>query len=153
MTDERRPDRYERLTAQSRDFMTGTPSLVAGAATVCALLHAKSRTTLGGLLPGGGEDELHVGTCPDAVACQVLRDRGVCAYAVRKGVTVVVPNVGEFAGHIACDARSRSEIVVPMRKDARVVAVLHVDSDRLAQLDANYVAPLQRISDRLWPWL
>ncbi len=154
MIDERRPGRYERITAQLRDLMAGTPNLVAGMATVCALLHAKMpHHSWTGFYLVAGEDELHVGPYQGAVACQVLHDRGVCLHAVRGGFTVVVPNVDEFPGHIACDARSRSEIVVPMRKDGRVVAVLDVESDRLAQFDADDVAPLQRIVDLLQPWL
>ena len=62
--------------------------------------------------------------------------RGVCGTAAADARTLVVPNVDEFPGHIACDAGSRSEIVVPIVRDGRVVAVLDLDSYELAAFDA-----------------
>jgi len=154
MIDGRRPGRYERVTAQLEGLLAGTPNLVAGMATVCAVLQAKlPHHSWTGFYLVAGENELHVGPYQGPVACQVLRDRGVCLHAVHTGEAVVVPDVDRFPGHIACDARSRSEIVIPLRKEGRVVAVLDVDSDRLAQFDADDVPPLQRIVDLLAPWL
>jgi GAF domain-containing protein len=66
---------------------------------------------------------------------------------------VVVPDVEQFPGHIACDARSKSEIVLPVMKGDQVIAVLDVDSDKLAQFDADDVAPLARILSLLEPYL
>ncbi len=78
------------------------------------------------------DGDLVVGPYQGPLACQVLaRGRGVCWAAVERGETVIVPDVRQFPGHIACDARSLSEIVVPVRdKDGAIVAVLDVDSDK-----------------------
>ena len=64
-----------------------------------------------------------------------------------------MPDVEQFPGHIVCDARSRSEIVLPVIKGNQVVAVLDVDSDKLAQFDADDIAPLIRILSLLEPYL
>ena len=97
------------------------------------------------------DGDLLVGPYQGPLACQVLaRGRGVCWEAVKRGETVVVPDVRLFPGHIACDARSLSEIVVPVR-DAHgtIVAVLDVDSDKPGQFDETDAEGLQRIVDLL----
>jgi GAF domain-containing protein len=70
------------------------------------------------------------------VACtRIKKGRGVCGTSWDQSKTIVVPNVQQFAGHIACSSRSRSEIVVPVFSAGKVVAVLDVDSDELDQFD------------------
>jgi GAF domain-containing protein len=96
---------------------------------------------------------LTVGPYQGAVACQVLEGRGVCLHCARTGQAVVVPDVAQFPGHIACDSRSKSEIALPLIKQGQVVAVLDIDSDRLAQFDEADVAPLTRILTLLDPYL
>ena len=81
-------------------------------------------------------DELVLGPFQGKPACVRLKNgKGVCWAAVVKGETVVVGDVHEFAGHIACDSASRSEIVVPMRKSGEVFAVLDVDSPTLNRFE------------------
>ncbi len=147
MIDPRRLGLYDRLYAQLEPLVKGkSPSLIAGMATIAALLHAKLRHhSWTGFYFFDGEDELHVGPYQGPVACQVLKGRGVCLACARSGKAVVVPDVEAFPGHIACDSRSRSEIVVPLVKDERVIAVLDIDSDKLAQFDEDDVTPLARI--------
>jgi L-methionine (R)-S-oxide reductase len=147
MIDPGRSGAYERLYLQLEPLIRGkSPNLVAGMATAAALLHAKLRHhSWTGFYFVAGPDELHVGPYQGAVACQVLKGRGVCLRAVTTASAVVVPDVGAFPGHIACDSRSKSEIVIPLKKDGRVVAVLDVDSDKLAQFDDDDVEPLSRI--------
>jgi putative methionine-R-sulfoxide reductase with GAF domain len=90
------------------------------------------------------------------VACQILEGGGVCLECARTGKPIVVPDVEQFAGHIACDPRSKSEIAVPvMGRDGAdpVVAVLDVDSSDLRQFDEDDVAPLQRILGLLQPYV
>ena len=70
------------------------------------------------------DDELHVGPYQGPVACQVLRGRGVCLHCARTGQPVVVPDVEQFPGHIACDCRSKSDIALPVLKGEQVIAVL-----------------------------
>jgi GAF domain-containing protein len=148
-----RAARYERIREQLEDLIVGrSPTLVAAMATVCAVLHAKMpHHSWTGFYCVAGEDELHVGPYQGPVACQVLKGRGVCLHAVRTREAVVVPDVAAFPGHIACDARSKSEIVVPLIRDGRVVAVLDADSTELAQFAATDVAPLERIVALLQP--
>ena len=125
-------------------------------ATVAALLHHKIPHyfwTGFYLLKAG---RLVVGPYQGPVACQVLEGpEGVCWAGVRRRETVVVPDVHLFPGHVACDSRSRSEIVVPLfdAKKDRVWGVLDVDSrepDAFSQLDALW---LEKITGLLEPGL
>jgi GAF domain-containing protein len=153
--DPRRPGRYERIYNQLKDLIEGkSPDLVAAMATMCAVLHHKmSHHLWTGFYLVAGPDELHVGPYQGPVACQVLRDRGVCVHSVRTRQAVVVPDVEQFPGHIACDSRSRSEIVLPVMKEDQVMAVLDVDSDKLGQFDEDDVAPLAKILGLLQPYV
>lgn len=147
MVDISRAGAYERLYDQLRPLIEEkSPDLVAGMATVAALLHAKLRHHFWtGFYFVAGDDELHVGPYQGSVACQVLKARGVCLEAVKRKAAVVVPDVEAFPGHIACDSRSKSEIVIPLFKDGLVRAVLDIDSEKLAQFDDDDIEPLSRI--------
>jgi L-methionine (R)-S-oxide reductase len=119
---------------------------------IAAVLHAKMpHHSWTGFYFVAGDDELYVGPYQGPVACQILKGSGVCLHAVRTRASVVVPDVHAFPGHIPCDPRSRSEIVVPIVKDGRVVAVLDVDSTEFAQFGDADVAPLERIVALLRP--
>jgi GAF domain-containing protein len=147
MIDPKREGAYARLYEQLSDLITGkSPSLVAAMATVCALLHHKmAHHFWTGFYFVAGDDELHVGPYQGAVACQVLKGCGVCLHAARIRASVVVPDVEAFPGHIACDSRSKSEVVVPLIVGGKVVAVLDVDSDKSAQFDEDDARALERI--------
>jgi len=130
-------ERYLRIRAQLEEVLVKTRDPVARMATVAAVLHGK----MTGFSWTGfyllREGELTVGPYQGPLACLVLAAHaGVCWAGVDRGETVIVEDVHAFPGHIACDPRSRSEIVVPLRdRDGAVVGVLDVDSDRLAQFD------------------
>jgi GAF domain-containing protein len=80
------------------------------------------------------------------MACtRIARGRGVCGTAWQRGETIVVEDVEQFPGHIACSAMSRSEIVVPIFADGKIVAVLDIDSEHLATFDATDKEWLERI--------
>ena len=152
--DERRAARYKRIYEQLRGLIEGkSPDLTAAMATICAVLHAKMphHFWTGFYFVAG--DRLHVGPYQGPVACQVLEEQGVCLEGVRAREPVVVPDVEAFPGHITCDARSKSEIVVPILKDGEVVAVLDVDSDKADQFSEADVGPLERIVSLLQPYL
>lgn len=153
--DPRRAGRYQRIETQLRALIQGrSPNLIAAMATICAVLHAKMpHHSWTGFYFVADEHELHVGPYQGPVACQVLRDRGVCWHCVRTGRAVVVPDVAQFPGHIACDPRSQSEIALPVVKGGRVVAVLDIDANRLAQFGEEDIAPLERILELLQPYL
>lgn len=155
MIDPRRPGRYERIYAQLRGLIEGrSPNLIAAMATICAVLHHKMPHHFWtGFYFVRDENSLTVGPYQGAVACQVLEGRGVCLHCARTAQPVVVPNVEEFPGHIACDSRSKSEICLPLIKEGRVVAVLDIDSDKLAQFDQDDIAPLERILALLNPYV
>jgi GAF domain-containing protein len=154
LVDPKRPGRYERIYAQLQDLIEGkSPSPVAAMATLCAVLHAKMNHHSWTGFYFVSDSELHVGPYQGPVACQVLKDRGVCLHCVRTGQPVVVPDVAQFPGHIACDSRSKSEIVLPVTRENRVVAVLDVDSHKPAQFDEDDVAPLLKILSLLQPYV
>ncbi len=83
------------------------------------------------------DGELVVGPYQGPVACQVLKkNTGVCWAGVNEKKTIVVPDVNKFPGHIACDSRSKSEIVVPLKNNAgKIIGILDVDSNELNSFD------------------
>ncbi len=129
--------RYQRIAAQLEELFDGYQDTandeIARMATACAVLHHKMPhffwTGFYRLLKG----ELVVGPYQGPLACAVLKaPEGVCWQCVRDRRAIIVPDVHQFAGHVACDERSKSEIVVPVREPAgNVVGVLDVDADRL----------------------
>jgi len=153
--EEQRVARYGRIEAQLRGMVEGaSPGAIAAMATIAAVLHAKMPHHLWtGFYFVAGPDELHVGPYQGPVACQVLRGRGICLHAVRMRRAVVVADVETFPGHIPCDPRAKSEIVVPVLCGGRVIAVLDVDSERPAAFHEEDVAPLERILSLLRPHL
>ncbi len=128
--------RYERILTQlNEQLKTGpkrTTDPIARMATISALLHAKMPHFFWtGFYRLVGED-LVVGPYQGPLACALLPPpHGVCWHGVTKGATIIVPDVHNFPGHVACDTRSQSEIVVPvMNRDGQTIAVLDVDSDQ-----------------------
>lgn len=139
---ERKEQRYERLLPQVAALCDGETDRVAKMANVCALLHQEFGFWWTGFYRVIG-DELLLGPFQGPLACvHIGYGKGVCGTAWKEGRTVVVPDVEQFPGHIACSSESRSEIVVPMVKDGEVVAVLDIDSKDLAtfdEVDARYL--------------
>ena len=135
---EKKAARYDRVIAQLGPLLTATEDPISRMATVSALLYHKMRhfSWIGFYRLVDGE--LLVGPYQGTLACQNLaRDVGVCWAGINRRETIVVPDVDAFPGHIACDSRSRSEIVVPVIDGAGEVAgVLDGDSERLAAFDA-----------------
>ncbi len=147
MEEARKRQRYERVVAQLRELFAGTRDPIARMATAAALLHAKMDGFFwtGFYLRSG--EELIVGPYQGSLACLVLPGHeGVCWAAIDRNATVIVPDVHEFPGHVACDSRSRSEIVAPVRDAGRVRAVLDVDSARLARFDDADRAGLEAVA-------
>ncbi|HNT27842.1 MAG TPA: GAF domain-containing protein [bacterium] len=153
MTRENKTAKYDRIVAQLEELYLKTPDPIARMATASALLKGKFKYFfwVGFYRLVGGE--LTVGPYQGALACQVLKKHtGVCWAAIDRGETVLVPDVEAFPGHIACDSRSRSEVVVPLRdRDGRIWAVLDVDSDELDSFDADDVAGLKKVAALIDP--
>lgn len=151
------PATLYRDLADAADAVTqGEADAIANMANVAALVwQALPNLNWAGFyrLPQGG-DELVLGPFQGKAACiRIALERGVCGTAAASGETQLVPDVHAFPGHIACDAASRSELVVPIIWDGRVVAVLDLDSptpDRFTQADAiGCEALCARIAERI----
>ena len=136
---------YEELLPQIEALMDGEPSLIANLANVAAALRqAFGFFWVGFYLVEG--NELVLGPFQGDVACtRIAIGKGVCGKAWERKETILVPDVEEFPGHIACSSQSKSEIVVPIFHDDHVVAVLDVDSDKLNDFDAVDEEGLTRI--------
>jgi GAF domain-containing protein len=126
---------YERLLPQVKALCEGESDMIAKMANVSALLHQEFGFWWTGFYRVV-DNELLLGPFQGPLACvHIGYGKGVCGTAWKEERTVVVPDVEEFPGHIACSSESRSEIVVPMRKDGQVVAVLDIDSRELGTFD------------------
>jgi len=140
--------RYAELVPQLRALVDGEPDLVANLANAAAALKEciTAASWVGFYVMRGGE--LVLGPFQGKVACvRIALGRGVCGTAAAERRTLVVPDVDEFPGHIACDAGSRSEIVVPIVVGDRVVAVLDVDSYDRAAFDDEDARGLTQVCD------
>lgn len=129
-------EKYRLLTKQISALIEGETDSVAVMANVCAAIHE----TMGFFWTGFyrvKNGELVLGPFQGPVACMHIGfGRGVCGMAWKLRETIVVPDVEQFPGHIACSSLSRSEIVVPVfSKDGEVQAVLDIDSKELATFD------------------
>ncbi len=123
-------DRYDRIYAQLQSLLQRTDNRIARMATIASLLHHKMPHYFWTGFYILTNDDLIVGPYQGPLACQVLeRGKGVCWSSLRKKETIIVPDVHKFPGHIACDSRSKAEIVVPLLdKKGTAWGVLDVDS-------------------------
>jgi L-methionine (R)-S-oxide reductase len=127
---------YREIGVQLSGLFSGERNGLANTANMCALLHQMLPDVnwVGFYFLRGGE--LVLGPFQGKVACvRIALGRGVCGTAAARRETLVVPDVNEFPGHIACDASSRSEIVVPLVQDGHLVGVLDLDSPNLSRFD------------------
>lgn len=124
-------ERYRQLLPQAEALVTGESSTVANMANLCAALKfGMDFFWVGFYLVEG--DELVLGPFQGPPACtRIKKGKGVCGYAWEKGETVIVPDVDQFPGHIACSSLSKSEIVIPIKKAGKIIGILDVDSDDL----------------------
>ena len=121
-------------------------------ATIVAVLHHKMEYFFWTGFYFLREGELTVKNYQGLLACQVLaKHTGVCWAAIDQQETLVVPDVHQFPGHIACDSRSRSEIVVPLRnEDGEIVGVLDVDSEQPGSFDPTDAEWLEKIANLIY---
>jgi len=133
-------EQYQSLLPQVKGLLEGENDLVANLANVAAAL----KEQFGWLWIGfyvvksfdGAPDELVVGPFQGPVACtRIRKGKGVCGTSWAEAKTIIVPDVEKFPGHIACSSLSRSEIVVPIIRNNKVIAVLDADSEELDQFD------------------
>ena len=140
-------NKYQLLTEQIRNLIEGETDMVAIMANVCAAIHEMMGFWWTGFYRVIG-DELVLGPVQGPVACmQIPFGRGVCGTAWQRRETIIVPDVEQFPGHIACSSLSRSEIVVPLfDKSGTVFAVLDIDSKELATFDEIDQKYLEKIT-------
>jgi len=127
-----REERYQTLLPQLEAILSTEKDWVANMSNFAAALKEQFDWFWIGFYLVVSEDELLVGPFQGPVACtRIKKGRGVCGTSWQKQETVVVPDVEQFPGHIACSSRSRSEIVLPIRKDGKIIGVLDIDSEDL----------------------
>jgi GAF domain-containing protein len=126
---------YESLIPQIKGLMTGEANLIANLGNIAAALKEQFNWLWVGFY-WVVEDELVLAPFQGPVACtRIKKGRGVCGTCWGKGMTLIVEDVEKFPGHIACSSASRSEIVVPVFQNGKIVGVLDVDSTELAHFD------------------
>lgn len=128
-------DRYVQLVPQIRNLVESETDLIANMANVASVLHE----TFGFWWTGFyrvQEGLLVLGPFQGPLACtRIGLGKGVCGTAWMRGETIIVPDVNAFPGHIACSSLSRSEIVVPLKRNGKVIAVLDIDSKEINTFD------------------
>jgi L-methionine (R)-S-oxide reductase len=138
-------DQYQSLLPQIKALIEGEPDLIANLAnTVAALKEQFGWLWIGFYIVK--KDELVLGPFQGPVACtRIRKGRGVCGSSWQQAKTLIVADVEKFPGHIACSSLSKSEIVVPVIRNAEVIAVLDVDSAELDQFDETDKKYLEEI--------
>jgi GAF domain-containing protein len=145
--DQPKPELYRELAAAAAALTANEPDPVANMANLAALIWQ--------FVPGLNwagfyrriEDELVLGPFIGKPACiRIALGQGVCGTAALSGMTQLVADVHAFPGHIACDAQSASELVVPVLRDGRVVAVIDLDSPEPARFDAEDAAGIEALA-------
>lgn len=150
ITADRKPALYAGLAEQARALLHGERNAIANAANLAALIwHTLPALNWSGFYLFDGR-ELVLGPFQGKVACvRIALGRGVCGTAAQTRRTQVVADVHAFPGHIACDAASRSELVVPLFDGDRLLGVLDLDSPEAGRFDAEDAAGLETLA-QLW---
>ncbi|MBI1767100.1 MAG: GAF domain-containing protein [Bacteroidetes bacterium] len=134
-TSTEKAERYETLLPQIESLIAGEPDLVANLSNIAAAL----KQTFDFFWVGFylvKENELVLGPFQGPIACtRIALGKGVCGTSWKEERTILVPDVEQFPGHIACSSDSKSEIVLPAFKNGKVFLVLDVDSDKLNDFD------------------
>ncbi|MFT7034544.1 MAG: L-methionine (R)-S-oxide reductase [Cyclobacteriaceae bacterium] len=142
-----RQTKYETLLPQIEALITDEDDLTANLANISAAL----KQTFDFLWIGFYQvknNELVLGPFQGPIACtRIQKGKGVCGTAWKKGEIIIVEDVDQFPGHIACSGESKSEIVVPVFKDGEVSLILDIDSDQLSAFDQTDAEWLQRLAE------
>jgi GAF domain-containing protein len=138
-------DQYKNLLPQIKGLLEGEPDLIANLANIAAALKEQFNFFWVGFYLVKDE-ELVLAPFQGPVACtRIKKGRGVCGTSWEQANTIIVPDVEKFPGHIACSSLSKSEIVLPLFKNAEVVGVLDVDSSSLNSFDETDKIYLEKI--------
>ncbi len=148
-------EKYARLREQIRQLTDPVYNPLSTMSTICAVLHHKMPGffwTGFYVLSPGPDSRLLVGPYQGPLACLELpRDKGVCWASVKRRGPVIVDDVHQFPGHIACNSQSRSEVVVPFWRGFELGGVLDVDSRELAHFDEEDARGLATILQLIYP--
>lgn len=141
---------YELLIKQAKAITEDVPHLTANLANLSALIwQSLDDINWAGFYLREG-DKLILGPFQGNVACvEIALGKGVCGTAAQQDATQLVPDVHRFKGHIACDSASRSEIVVPLHRDGKVVGVLDIDSPTLSRFTQEDQEGLEKLCKRI----
>ncbi len=142
-----KPELYRELAEAAQALVHGEPDPVANMANLSALiwqfLPQLNWAGYYSMVDGG----LVLGPFQGKAACiRIPLGQGVCGTAAVSGETQLVPDVHAFPGHIACDAASASELVVPVKRDGKVIAVIDLDSPKLDRFDAEDAAGIEALA-------
>jgi GAF domain-containing protein len=134
-------EQYQQLIPQIKGLLTGEPDLIANLANICAALKEQFGWLWVGFYwvkpLGSAQEELVLAPFQGPVACtRIRKGKGVCGTSWAEAKTLIVPDVEQFPGHIACSSLSRSEIVIPVIRNGKVLGVLDVDSTDLNTFDS-----------------
>lgn len=150
-------EQYQEILPQIQSLVSGESDLIANMANIAAVLHntfhfwwtgfylVKEKSPISNL-QSQMSNELVLGPFQGPIACtRIPYNKGVCGTAWAQNQTLIVPNVHEFPGHIACSSASKSEIVVPIRRNGDIIAVLDIDSADYNTFDAIDQKYLEKI--------
>lgn len=139
-------EKYQELVANVKAIIEGETDMIAVMSNIAAEIHQTMKFWWTGFYRVK-DGELILGPFQGPIACMhIAYGRGVCGTAWKKEKTIIVPDVEQFPGHIACSSQSRSEIVVPVfDKDSKVIAVLDIDSEHLSTFDETDQKYLEEI--------
>jgi GAF domain-containing protein len=149
-TDAAKPELYRELAAAADALTAGERDAVANMANLAALIFQfVPRLNWAGFYRAIG-DELVLGPFAGQPACiRIPFGQGVCGAAAASRATQLVADVNAFPGHIACDAASRSELVVPVLRQGALIAVIDLDSPELGRFDAEDAAGMEALAERI----
>lgn len=149
-----KPELYADLASAAQALTAGESDAVANMANLAALIwtYLPDLNWAGFYRLPAGQGELVLGPFIGKPACiRIALGSGVCGTAAARDETQIVADVHAFPGHIACDADSRSELVVPVRHQGRVIAVIDLDSPHPARFDAEDAAGIEALAARIAP--
>ena len=144
--------RYDRIYKQLKKLLLKTNDPYARMSSIVAVLHNKMEYFFWTGFYFLKDGKLIVGQYQGPVACQELKkDTGVCWAGINQQNAIIVPDVEKFPGHIACDSRSKSEIVIPLKnKEGNIIGILDVDSNEYNQFDEVDEKELTKILDLIY---
>ena len=153
LKDGSREEQYQNILPQIKALLEGESDTIANLANISAVLkEAFSFLWVGFYIVKG--EQLVLGPFQGRIACtRINYGKGVCGTAWKENRTITVADVNTFTGHIACDSKSRSEIVIPIQKQGKVVAVLDVDSEieaNFSEIDAKYLQEIVCILEYIY---